>query len=171
MYVKNLPDNFDEEQLKELFSKHGQIRSCKTVRKELLQSYLGIKRSVKVFGYVCYFEASSAQAAKQTLNGQPVFQNTGKLFVDYHKSKQERAEYLKLKMLNDQKNIKKPVNFADFQFPGMLPQGLNPGSNFYINFSEKLPDVRSTNVEKIPPSITLYETTNAYESTFPSTYS
>jgi polyadenylate-binding protein len=99
LYVKNLPDGIDEEALRKLFAKYGEIRSCRTVRKELYTSYLGIKRSVKVFGYVCYFEAEHAREAKIALNGHTLVNNT-KLFVDYHQSKQERQEFLKLKFIN-----------------------------------------------------------------------
>jgi len=88
--------------LREMFEKYGEIRSVKTVKKELFSSYLGIKRSVKVFGFVCYAKAEYAREAKQALQGQQIQgQNSStKLFVDYHQSKQERSEYLKLKVMN-----------------------------------------------------------------------
>jgi polyadenylate-binding protein len=104
LYIKNLPDNIDDEALRAMFSKYGSIRSCKTVRKELYTSYLGIKRSVKVFGYVCFNEASQAHEAKQALNGTNI--GNTKVFVDYHQTKQERAEYLKLKFINQGNKIK-----------------------------------------------------------------
>ena len=83
-----------------MFSKYGKIRSAKTVRKELYQSYLGIKRSVKVCGFVCFENAESAKAAKDALNNQPQFTNLPKLFVDYHQNKYDRAEILKLKQIH-----------------------------------------------------------------------
>jgi polyadenylate-binding protein len=104
LYVKNLPDNFDEATLREMFAKYGEIRSCKTVRKELYSSYLGIKRSVKVFGYVCYFDAVHARDAKAALHGTQVGGN--RLFVDYHQTKNERNDYLKLKMINQAGKMK-----------------------------------------------------------------
>jgi polyadenylate-binding protein len=100
LYVKNLPDNYDDELLRELFSTYGKLRSVKTVRKELFQSYLGIKRSVKVCGFVCFQDAESAKEAKTALNMSSQFTNLSKLFVDYHQSKQDRAELLKLKQIN-----------------------------------------------------------------------
>ena len=105
LYIKNLPDNFDENNLREMFSKYGEIRSCKTVRKELYSSYLGIKRSVKVFGYVCYFDAGHARDAKANLHGTQLGGNT-RLFVDYHQTKSERNDYLKLKMINQAGKMK-----------------------------------------------------------------
>ncbi len=115
LYVKNLPDSYDDEKLRELFAKYGEIRSCKTVRKELFTSYLGIKRSVKVFGYVCFFEPEQAREAKLKLNEMTVGNNV-KLFVDYHQTKQERSDILKLKMINQSNKI-----FNHKGKPGEMP--------------------------------------------------
>jgi len=106
LYVKNLPNDFNDNQLKDLFIKFGPIRSCKTVKKELAASIIGLKRSVRVFGYVCFFEKEHAHEAKTSLHSQKVFQNLPALFVDYHKTKQDRTEFIKLKLLNNQKNQK-----------------------------------------------------------------
>jgi polyadenylate-binding protein len=124
LYVKNLPDNIDDETLRTLFSKFGEIRSVKTVKKELLSSYLGLKRSLKVFGFVCFFEAEKARDAKTNLHSQILPGTNAKLFVDYHQSKQERADYLKLKMMAN-KNFKKGG-----EFPGMRNLPMNPMRNF-----------------------------------------
>jgi polyadenylate-binding protein len=106
LYIKNLPDNFDDNNLRELFAKYGDIRSCKAVRKELFSSYLGIKRSVKVFGYVCFNDAASARDAKAALHGITLGNNNQRLFVDYHQTKNERNDYLKLKMINQAGKMK-----------------------------------------------------------------
>jgi len=100
LYIKNLPDSFDDEALRKLFASQGEIRSCKSVRKELFTSYLGIKRSVKIFGFVCFFDKEQARRAKQELNGHQLTPTGPKLFVDYHQNKQERNEFLKLKFMN-----------------------------------------------------------------------
>ena len=118
LYVKNLPDNFSDESLREIFAKYGEIRSCKTVRKELYTSYLGIKRSVKVFGFVCFFEAAQAREAKANLHGLSLGSNNMRLFVDYFQSKQERSEYLKLKMINQSNKMQK--NLKPGEMPPML---------------------------------------------------
>jgi len=47
-----------------------------------------------------FFEAQQAREAKQGVHGVTLGNNNVRLFVDYHQSKQERAEYLKLKMIN-----------------------------------------------------------------------
>lgn len=100
LYIKNLPDSFDDEALRKIFASYGEIRSCKTVRKELFTSYLGIKRSVKIFGFVCFFDREQARNAKAALHGTQINNAGLKLFVDYHQSKQERNEFLKLRFMN-----------------------------------------------------------------------
>ena len=88
---------------------------------------IGIKRSVKVYGYVCFMEASQAREAKSSLNNQSVFPNLNKLFVDYHQTKQERLEYLKLKMINQNQKMFQKGNFVESPFPKMMNQ-FGPGS-------------------------------------------
>jgi polyadenylate-binding protein len=149
LYVKNLPDNFDDEQLNKLFSKYGQIRSCRICRKDLGHSMIGIKRSVKVYGYVCFFEASQAREAKSSLNTQSVFPNLPKLFVDYHQSKQERIEYLKLKMINQNQKALQKGGFVESPFPKMMGQ-FGGSCNYIFNPSKTIPYFRSSNVEEVP---------------------
>lgn len=99
LYIKNLPDHFDDDSLKKIFEEFGPIRSCKAVRKELITSYLGVKRALKVFGFVCFFDRRHANAAKVALHDKKL--NNYKLYVDYHQSKKEREEMLKLNMLRE----------------------------------------------------------------------
>lgn len=134
LYVKNLPDNFDDEGLRQLFEKYGRIRSYKTVKRDLVQSYLGVKRSVKVFGFVCFYESEHARNAKKDLHEREIA-NKCKLFVDYHQSKREREEILKLKMLNQSQKIMQkqlsPTNLQDLPFPGMIRNLGNMQGNLY----------------------------------------
>lgn len=104
LYVKNLPDNFTDEMLYELFEKYGRIHSAKTIRKELIQSYMGISRCVKVSAFVCFKDEKSAKDAKVDLNLQDKFPNQARLYVDYHQSKLDRAEFLKLKQIHYMNN-------------------------------------------------------------------
>jgi RNA recognition motif-containing protein len=134
-----LPDSFTDENLRELFAKHGDIRSCKTVKKELVTSYLGIKRSLKVFGYVCYFVPEHAREAKTKLNEVVLPGTNVKLFVDYHQSKQERNDYLKLKMLN---NTNRLFNKGRPDLPPMmrnLPNMRNLNTVFGPHMLRKFP--------------------------------
>jgi polyadenylate-binding protein len=117
LYVKNLPNDYTDEKLKELFGQYGEIRSAKVVKKELETHYLVTKKSVKVFGFVCFFEPAKAQEAKQKLKDQTLLVNGPRLYVDYHQTKQERTEFLKLKLIKEserRKNIQPMM-------PNMMP--------------------------------------------------
>lgn len=126
LYVKNLPDFYEDTHVYSLFQPFGLIRSCRTMKKELLTSYLGIKRSVKVFGYVCFNDKQNAHDAKKGLEGK-ILENNQKLFVDYHQSKSERSEFLKLNMINKSANrnfkgMKMDMMPGPFGFKGGMPQ-------------------------------------------------
>jgi len=132
LYIKNLPDSFDDETLRKIFADFGEIRSCKTVRKELFTSYLGIKRSVKIFGFVCFADKEQARNAKTSLNGTQLGNGGSKLFVDYHQNKTERNEFLKLRFMNlSNKNQGQKGMKMDMRMPmgGMPMMGgkFNPG--------------------------------------------
>jgi polyadenylate-binding protein len=133
LYVKNLPDDYTDEDLKKLFGKYGEIRSAKVVKKEMIQNYLSVKRLVKVFGFVCYFEAEKASEAKKMLHQKALLTNGPKLYVDYHQTKAERTEFLKLKLIRDSEKGKMPrvppnVRFPFFPAPGMrYPMQMRPG--------------------------------------------
>ena len=107
LYVKNLPNDFTDEKLKELFGKFGKIRSAKVVKKELESHYLVIQKTIKVFGFVCFFEPETAKEAKSKLKDYSITVNGPKLYVDYHQTKKERTEFLKLKLLKDNNNRNK----------------------------------------------------------------
>ncbi len=121
LYVKNLPNDFTDEKLKELFGKFGEIRSAKVVKKELESHYLFVKKSVKVFGFVCFFEPAKAQEAKSKLKDTTLLVNGPRLYVDYHQTKQERTEFLKLKLIKESER-RKNNNLPPMMPPNMLPQ-------------------------------------------------
>ena len=126
LYVKNLPNDYTDEKLKDLFGKYGKIRSAKVVKKELESHYLVIKKTVKVFGFVCFFEPETAKEAKTKLKDTSLLVNGPKLYVDYHQTKKERTEFLKLKLLKDNDNRRNNKPNQMFQ-PGMpvFPQQMN----------------------------------------------
>ena len=101
LYVKNLPNDYTDEKLKELFGQFGPIRSAKVVKKELESHYLVIKKTVKVFGFVCFYEPEIAKEAKAKLKDHAILINGPKLYVDYHQTKKERTEFLKLRLLKE----------------------------------------------------------------------
>ena len=110
LYVKNLPNDFTDEKLKELFGQFGEIRSAKVVKKELESHYLVIKKTIKVFGFVCFFNAETAKEAKTKLKDHSILINGPKLYVDYHQTKKERTEFLKLKLLKENDNRRNKPN-------------------------------------------------------------
>lgn len=124
LYVKNLPDHYKDEDLKKLFEKFGEIRSAKVAKKEMISNYLGIKRSEKVFGFVCFFEREKAQDAKSKLNQQTLQTNGPRLYVDYHQTKQERQEFLKLKLIKDSEKSK--MRNMPSNYRSMPPFPYNP---------------------------------------------
>lgn len=100
LYVKHLPDNFDKEALMQLFSKFGAIRSARIIKQDKTDpNFQFIKRRTRVFAFVCYFTPEEAKQAKQQLNGKIYMRNGPKLYVDYHQTKKERVEFLKLEMI------------------------------------------------------------------------
>ena len=114
LYIKNLPSDYTEEKLKELFGKYGKIRSAKIVKREIESFYLIPKKSVKVFGYVCYYEPAQAMEAKKNLKDISLLGNGLKLYIDYHQTKKERAAFLKLKLIKineNHRNIRRNPQF------------------------------------------------------------
>lgn len=109
LYVKNLPSDYTDEKLKELFGKYGEIRSAKIVKREIESNYLVPKKEIKVFGFVCFFEAGKAQEAKQKLKDESLLINGPKLYVDYHQTKKERIEFLKLKLIKKYEKSKNNI--------------------------------------------------------------
>ncbi len=65
LYVGNLSFSTSEDELREMFEKHGALRSVKIVT----DRETGRSRG---FGFVEYEETSSADEAQQALNGQQV---------------------------------------------------------------------------------------------------
>ena len=133
LYVKNLPNDISDQQLNKLFEYYGKIRSCKLMSKEFFQQSFGMKTSItKSFGFVCYYEKEHAHEAKVNLNDKEVFETSMKLFIDYHQSKEERAEYLQLKTLSFNHGKNKYQHHNQNNNPARNPFRQNNvfGSNF-----------------------------------------
>ena len=130
LYVKNLPSDFTDEKLKELFGKYGEIRSAKVVKKELESHYLVIRKTIKVFGFVCFFEPEKAKEAKTKLKDYAITVNGPRLYVDYHQTKKERTEFLKLKLLKENDNRRNKPNQPGMFQPGMPPAMFPPMHQF-----------------------------------------
>ena len=100
LYVKHLPDDFDNNKLVQVFGKYGPIRSARVLRSDTHHpKFKFITRPSHVFAYVCYLEPQQAKKARKYLNGKEFIKNGPRLYVDYHQPKRERMVFLKLKMV------------------------------------------------------------------------
>ena len=156
LYVKNLPADFTDEKLVKLFGKYGPIRSAKVVKNEISSNYLFIKKSVRVFAYVCFYEPAKAQEAKQQLKDKALIVNGPRLYVDYHQNKEERTQFLKLKLIKESEKRKNalfqnPNNFRNFAIvpnaAGIrtFPRGMAP-MNMNINMQRRMPFTANLNM-------------------------
>ncbi|GFP83481.1 polyadenylate-binding protein 8 [Phtheirospermum japonicum] len=84
LYVKNLDDTIDDEKLKELFSEHGTITSCKVMRDPS-----GISRGS---GFVAFSTPEEASRALSEMNGKMVISKP--LYVAVAQRKEERRARL-----------------------------------------------------------------------------
>jgi len=150
LYVKNLPPDFTDEKLVELFGKYGAIRSAKCVKTEITSNYLFMKKAVRVFAYVCFYEPDKAQEAKQKLRDKALIANGPRLYIDYHQTKEERTQFLKLKLIKESERRKNalfqyPQNFRNYAIvpnaAGIrsFPRGVAPPMNMNINMQRRLP--------------------------------
>ena len=85
LYMKNLPEDADDERLREVFAEHGNITSVKVMRDE--------KGKSKGFGFVCF---STAEEAHNAVQAKSNFLISGKpLFICFAQTKAARAETIK----------------------------------------------------------------------------
>jgi RNA recognition motif-containing protein len=149
LYVKNLPSDFTNEKLVELFGKYGPIRSAKIVKNEISSNFLFAKKTIRVFAYVCYYEPSKAQEAKQELKNKALTINGPRLYVDYHQTKEERTQFLKLRLIKESEKrrnmlFQNPQNFRNMAIvpnaAGIrsFPRGMAP-VNMNINMQRRMP--------------------------------
>ena len=85
VYVNNLPDDFSDHQLKNLFQRYGEITSLKLAKKE--------DGTSNGFGFVNFKEAAHAQEAVNAMNKLEL--NGKQLYVGRAQKKAEREEILK----------------------------------------------------------------------------
>mmetsp|Transcript_32226 Transcript_32226/g.126025 ORF Transcript_32226/g.126025 Transcript_32226/m.126025 type:complete len:776 (-) Transcript_32226:19-2346(-) len=64
LYVKNLSEDIDDENLRGIFAPYGEITSCKIMRDD--------RNNSKGFGFVCYANQADANKAVSELNGQMI---------------------------------------------------------------------------------------------------
>ena len=145
LYIKNLPRELTEKQLKELFSKIGPIKSVR-ISKILIESRDGdtdidIIES-RGFGYVCYYNQKDAQKAKEIFDEKklPGFEDSPRpVLISYFMQKNERKQFLS-KM---QSQFLMPLND---KYPVMMPMSPFMDSSYknYYNFNYFAPQYPRT---------------------------
>lgn len=126
LFIKNLDDSIDDEQLRTLFVPYGTISSAKVMKDE--------KGNSKGFGFVCFSLPEEATRAVTELNGQR-FGTAGKpIYVALHQRKDERQAQLSMQYAQQRMpNMRMPGPHPMFgmQGPPMHMQHQTPGFNLY----------------------------------------
>ena len=122
LYVKNLPRELTEKQMREIFSKIGEVKSVK-IDKILIETRRGDKDidilESRGFGYVCYNKEEDAKKAIQEFNGKklPGFEDSPRpVLINKFMPKNERKQYLS--KLQAQQNFF-PLAMNDLSYPMM----------------------------------------------------
>ncbi|CAF0754287.1 unnamed protein product [Rotaria sordida] len=102
IFVKNFGDQLDEEKLRELFSKHGKITSCKVVNDDNGHS--------KGFGFCSFESPEEAEEAVQNLNGYSI--GDKQIYVGRFQKKNERQSEIKHDTIDDEKLRKEFSKFG-----------------------------------------------------------
>ncbi|CAO1614158.1 unnamed protein product [Sympodiomycopsis kandeliae] len=151
LYLKNIPEEFDDERLKEEFAPFGAITSCKIMR-----TPSGVSRG---FGFVCYSAPDEANKAVAEMNGKML--DNKPLYVALAQRKEDRRQQLEAQIMQ-QNQIRlqqqaaaaglpagypgQPIYFPQPGYPGqggmvgqrprypgpggMMPQGLPMGAPY-----------------------------------------
>uniref|UniRef100_A0AC35TYG7 Polyadenylate-binding protein n=1 Tax=Rhabditophanes sp. KR3021 TaxID=114890 RepID=A0AC35TYG7_9BILA len=89
IFVKNFEDKFDDEDLRTMFEKFGQVTSAIVMKEEDGKS--------KGFGFVCFANPEDAKVAVEGLNDSIVPNSENKLYVGRAQKKYERVSDLRMK--------------------------------------------------------------------------
>jgi polyadenylate-binding protein len=104
LYVKNLEEDMTDEQLKELFSKHGNVTSA-----VVMKDGKGISRG---FGFVCFKTKEEADRALGSMNSSLVGKR--RLFVNYAQRFEERRVFLESQF---QASMVQRMQYSQLFFP------------------------------------------------------
>lgn len=89
LYLKNIPEDFDDDRLREEFAPFGTITSCKIMR-----ASSGVSRG---FGFVCYSAPDEANKAVTEMNGQMM--DNKPLYVSLAQRKDVRRQQLEAQVM------------------------------------------------------------------------
>jgi RNA recognition motif-containing protein len=87
LYVKHIPYDFSDEDLKQMFHQYGQVTSASVSKDD--------KGIGKGFGFICFSNSSEADSAFKDLKQKNMsFPGLPPLYVNYAMKKEERNAYL-----------------------------------------------------------------------------
>ena len=138
LYIKNLPRELTDKQLKEIFSKIGEVKSVR-ISKILIESRCGdtdidIIES-RGFGYVCYYNESDAKKAIETFNEKklPGFEDSKRpVLISKFMPKSERKQLLN--QIQSQQYLF-PLSMKNYSYPIMYPVTPYMNSGYKNNYS------------------------------------
>ncbi|PWN28641.1 polyadenylate binding protein [Jaminaea rosea] len=110
LYLKNIPEEFDDERLREEFAPFGSITSCKIMR-----TPSGVSRG---FGFVCYSAPDEANKAVAEMNGKML--ENKPLYVTLAQRKEDRRQQLEAQIMQ-QNQIRLQQQAAAAGFPAGYP--------------------------------------------------
>ncbi|KAL9939218.1 hypothetical protein V8E36_002031 [Tilletia maclaganii] len=118
LYLKNIPEEFDDERLREEFAPFGTITSCKIMR-----GTNGVSRG---FGFVCYAAPEEANKAVQEMNGKMM--DNKPLYVTLAQRKDVRRQQLEAQLMQrNQIRMQQQAAAAGMgAFPGAPPMFYPP---------------------------------------------
>ncbi|KAK0555421.1 Protein phosphatase PP2A regulatory subunit B [Tilletia horrida] len=118
LYLKNIPEEFDDERLREEFAPFGTITSFKIMR-----SPTGVSRG---FGFVCYAAPEEANKAVQEMNGKMM--DNKPLYVTLAQRKDDRRQQLEAQLMQrNQIRMQQQAAAAGMgAFPGAPPMFYPP---------------------------------------------
>lgn len=134
LYIKNLPLSLTEEQLGNIFSKYGEVKSVK-ISKYLLETEVGGKKkeieTSRGFGFVCFTQEEFAKKAMDELNEKnlPGFETSKRpVIINLFMPRIERKQFLtKIQSTTPNSRFQFAMNAP---YPPM-PYGMPPNYNMY----------------------------------------
>lgn len=140
LYVKNIDESIDEEQLKAEFSSFGEISSSKIMTDD--------KGASKGFGFVCFMSNENAAKALTEMNGKML---KGKpLYVAFAQRKDERRSILEAQFIA--RNQYQRLTYGMGGFPPMY----YPNSSMYMNSSNRFSANHYSNANPNGPGGLMY---------------
>ncbi|PWY98264.1 polyadenylate binding protein [Testicularia cyperi] len=109
LYLKNIPESYDDERLREEFAPFGTITSCKIMR-----AASGVSRG---FGFVCYSAPEEANKAVQEMNGKML--DNRPLYVALAQRKDVRRQQLEAQIMQrNQLRLQQQAAAQGMGYPG-----------------------------------------------------